>query len=142
MLSAEFIVTTISRVPCLNAMVTLIRPLFYFLKILIDGMKKRNFVRSESFLLLEQLRDLVSNAKSLGYHDDDIVKLTFKKILENGDTYSITELEDWFDSKVNSADRSVTDRVLNIAHYQKSKFEANNKFRIVSDGNDCNCNGH
>jgi hypothetical protein len=96
-------------------------------------------MRSESLLLLEQLQGLVSNAKSLGYHDDDLVKLTFKKILERGDTYSITELENWFASKVSSVDQSVIDRVLNIAHYQKSKFEANNKFRIVSDGNDCSC---
>ncbi len=84
----------------------------------------------------------MSNAKSLGYRDDDIVKLIFKKILESGDTYSITELEDWFGSKVDGDDRSVINRVLNIAHYQKSKFEANNKFRIVSDGNDCICDGH
>lgn len=99
-------------------------------------------MRSESFLLLEQLQGLVSNAKSLGYHDDDLVKLTFKKILESGDTYSIQELENWFVSKVNGVDQSVIDRVLNIAHYQKSKFEANNKFRIVSDGNDCGCGSH
>ncbi|MGB9002278.1 MAG: hypothetical protein WCC52_00540 [Nitrosotalea sp.] len=99
-------------------------------------------MRNESFLFLEQLQGLISNAKSLGYHDDDLVKLTFKKILESGDTYSITELENWFVSKVNGVDRSVIDRVLNIAHYQKSKFEANNKFRIVSDGNDCGCGSH
>lgn len=99
-------------------------------------------MRSESFLLLEQLQGLVSNAKSLGYNDDDLVKLTFKKILESGDTYSIVELENWFSGKVSGTDQSVIDRVLNIAHYQKSKFEANNKFRMVSDGNDCSCGGH
>lgn len=104
--------------------------------------EKRNFMRSESFLLLEQLQGLVSNAKSLGYNDDDLVKLTFKKILESGDSYSIAELENWFAGKMNGVDQSVIDRVLNIAHYQKSKFEANNKFRIVSDGNDCSCGGH
>lgn len=96
-------------------------------------------MRSESFLLLSQLQGLVSNAKSLGYHDDDLVKLTFKKILESGDTYNVAELENWFVSKVKGVDQSVIDRVINMAHYQKSKFEANDKFRIVSDGNDCGC---
>ncbi|NHI02495.1 hypothetical protein DYY67_0534 [Candidatus Nitrosotalea sp. TS] len=53
----------------------------------------------------------------------------------------LAELENWFAGKMNGVDQSVIDRVLNIAHYQKSKFEANNKFRIVSDGNDCSCGG-
>ncbi|MDE1726622.1 MAG: hypothetical protein KGH89_05090 [Thaumarchaeota archaeon] len=96
-------------------------------------------MKSESLLLLDALQDIAS-AASLGSQDEDLVKSVFKKILDSGDTYNMTELESWF-SKVVSANQSAVDRVLNIAHYQKSKFEARNKFRMISDGDDCGCGG-
>ncbi len=82
----------------------------------------------------------MSNVKSSGYRDEYIIKMTFKKY--KWGSYSITELKDWFGSKEVNGIVHVIDRILNMTHYQKSKFEANDKFRIVSDDNDCNCDGH
>jgi hypothetical protein len=44
----------------------------------------------------------------------------FKKILESGDTYSVTELENWFTTQPSIAEQPVVDRMINIVHYQKS----------------------
>ncbi|MGI0087363.1 MAG: hypothetical protein ACREBI_05330 [Nitrosotalea sp.] len=97
-------------------------------------------MRNESLLLLSQLQSLAS-VKSLESQDEDLVKSTFRKILESGDTYSVTELENWFERQASVAEQSSIDRMLNIAHYQKSKFEASSKFRMISDDNECGCGG-
>jgi len=99
-------------------------------------------VKIESLAMLQQLQNLMADLKSTGPSDEDLAKSTFKKILESGDTYSVTELENWFASQTNILEQAVIDRLMNIAHYQKSKFEANNKFRMISDGdNECSCGG-
>ena len=97
-------------------------------------------MRSDSLALLQQIRDLAENSKPLGQSDEDLVKSAFRKILESGDTYSVAELENWFTSQ-NTWEQPTIDRIMNIAHYQKSKFDASNKFRMISDGNECGCGG-
>ncbi len=92
-------------------------------------------------LLLNEVQRLVENSKHLGSQDEEFVKSAFKKILGNGDVYTVAELENLFLSQANAAEQSVIDRVMNIAHYQKSKFDASNKFRMISDGNECACGG-
>jgi len=100
-------------------------------------------MRDKSIELLQPLESLAENARPLEPSDEELVRSTFKKILEGGDTYSVAELENRFMQNAGAADRSVIDRIMNIAHYQKSKFEASNKFRVVSDGNECGCgSGH
>src|SRR5574337_9063 len=96
-------------------------------------------MKNESVLLLQQLQNLAAKTKSLDPLDEDLVKSTFRKILESGDTYNVAELENWFMREVNVEGQSVIDRMMNIAHYQKSKFEASNKFRMISDGHGCGC---
>ncbi len=98
-------------------------------------------MRNESLAMLQHLQSLVTNTKSLGTSDEELIKSTFKKILESGDTYNVIELENWFIVQANVVQQSVLDRIMNIAHYQKSKFEANNKFRMISDNDECGCGG-
>jgi len=98
-------------------------------------------MRNESLLLLHPVQNLVAGAKQLDSQGEDLVKSIFKKILESGDTYSVAELESWFVNQTGIVEQSVLDRIMNIAHYQKSKFEASNKFRMVSDGDECGCGG-
>ena len=96
-------------------------------------------MKTESLALLQPLQEMVTNSKTLEVQDEDLIKSTFKKILESGDTYNVMELEEWFASKASEGSQQIIDRMMNIAHYQKSKFDASNKFRMVSDGNDCSC---
>ena len=98
-------------------------------------------MRQESVILLNQLEKLSSNV-DLGPEDEEFIKDTFKKILEGGDNYNMHELENWFTNRDQKIEQQVLDRMMNIAHYQKSKIEASNKFRMVSDGGDCSCGGH
>lgn len=98
-------------------------------------------MRNESLSLLHPIQNLVVGTKHLDSKGEDLVKSTFKKILESGDTYSVAELESWFARQTDIVEQSVLDRIMNIAHYQKSKFEASNKFRMMSDGNECGCGG-
>ena len=78
----------------------------------------------------------------LGPEDEEFVKDVFKKILEGGDNYNMHELKNWFANRDQKIESQVLDRMMNIAHYQKSKFEANDKFRMISDGDGCSCGGH
>ncbi len=63
---------------------------------------KKEGVKIESLALLQQLQSLVKDSKSLGPADEDLVKSTFRKILESGDTYSVSELENWFVNQPNT----------------------------------------
>ena len=100
-------------------------------------------MKIESLALLREIRGLVTEVKSIGPSDEDVVKTVFRRILEGGDSYNVAEIEKWIVAEATGADQSVVDRIMNIAHYQKSKFEANNKFRMVSDDNECGCGcGH
>lgn len=99
-------------------------------------------MKIESLALLREIR-LIANANSIGPSDEEQIKSIFRRILEDGDSYNVAEIEKWINAEAGGANSVVADRIMNIAHYQKSKFEANNKFRMVSDGDECGCGcGH
>lgn len=98
-------------------------------------------MRSDSIELLHRLKPLTDGVVLLGPDAENQVKSTFRKILESGDSYNVLELEGWLAKNLDNPSEKVIDRVMNIAHYQKSKFEAENKFRMVSDNNECGCGG-
>ena len=52
------------------------------------------------------------------------------------------ELEHWFTNDDQKTEQKILDRIMNIAHYQKSKFDAENKFKIISNDDGCSCGGH
>jgi len=99
-------------------------------------------MRQDSTLLLIELQKLASNTKNLRPEDEEFVKSTFKKILEGGDNYNMHELENWLANENQKTEQRVLNRIMNIAHYQKSKFDAENKFKMISNGDGCNCGGH
>lgn len=99
-------------------------------------------MRIESLALLQPLHDLIAKSTPLGPSEEDLVKSAFKKILESGDTYNMADLEEWLASKANGSSQQIVDRLMNIAHYQKSKYDASNKFRMLSGENDCSCGGN
>jgi hypothetical protein len=90
-----------------------------------------------SFVLLSRLKSIESD-KLVGTEQDDLIRDTFKQILSNGDAYKIDEIEKWLDNeqKINPA---VAERILNVAHYQKAKYDAKNPLKIAHDG--CGCGG-
>ncbi len=93
-------------------------------------------LNSNSMMLLEQIKQITSETR-LKPEDEDTIKDIFKKILSNGDSYDLSEIENWI-STIQSL--SMGERIMNIAHYQKTKHVARNKLKMMPD--DCGCGGN
>ena len=91
-----------------------------------------------SLVLLNRLTSIDCN-ETLGNEQDDLIRDTFKKILSSGDIYKIEDIEKWLDS-VNVTNSVVAERILNVAHYQKAKHDANNPLKMAHDDS-CGCGG-
>jgi len=76
--------------------------------------------------------------KILSKEDEEMIKDAFRKILESGKTYSMYEVEEWLGIGT-SPSQDVFERIMNIAHYQKAKYEAKNRLKMMQDS--CGCGG-
>ena len=90
-----------------------------------------------SLTLLNQLKSIDCSG-ALGSEEDEMIKDAFKKILSSGDIYKIDEIENWLDANTQT-NPPVAERILNVAHYQKAKFDAKNPLKMADDG--CGCGG-
>lgn len=90
-----------------------------------------------SLVLLNHLKSINCD-KILGSEQDDLIQNTFKKILSSGDIYKIDEIENWLDGG-QQTHPIVAERILNVAHYQKAKFDAKNPLKMAHDS--CGCGG-
>ena len=86
---------------------------------------------------LNEIMTSVSSKKHLKPEDEIMIKRIFQNMLESGITFSIDEVESWFALEGSWHDKSTVERILNIAHYQQAKHDANNKLKFMSD--DCSC---
>ncbi|MEO9307024.1 MAG: hypothetical protein ABI342_01780 [Nitrososphaera sp.] len=87
----------------------------------------------KSLVLLNHLKSIIPSDDS-----QDLFKNTFKEILSNGDMYKIGEIEDWLAANMGE-NPSLSERILNAAHYQKAKYDAKNPLKFVQDS--CGCGG-
>jgi hypothetical protein len=90
----------------------------------------------KSLSLLNDLKSI--SLQPIGAKQDELIKEAFKKILSSGNTYKISDIEDWLDNNPQT-DSLISERILNIAHYQKAKFDARNPLKMVHDS--CGCGG-
>jgi len=90
-----------------------------------------------SLALLNQLKSIDCD-KILESRQNDLIQDTFKKILSSGDIYKIDEIENWLDDGQQTI-TIVAERILNVAHYQKAKFDAKNPLKMAHDS--CGCGG-
>lgn len=91
-----------------------------------------------SLVLLNRLTSIDCNG-TLGSEQDDLIQDTFKKILSSGNVYKIDDIEQWLDSNP-VTNPVVAERILNVAHYQKAKHDANNPLKMAHDDS-CGCGG-
>lgn len=91
----------------------------------------------KSLVLLNDLKSIDCSG-SLGTKQDDLIRDVFQKILSSGDAYKIDEIENWLDDNLQT-NSLVTERILNVAHYQKAKFDAKNPLKMAHDS--CGCGG-
>lgn len=97
-------------------------------------------MRDASIFRLNQVQSKVAGGMPLDAEAESLVKETFRNILESGDTYDVKDVENWL-VKGLCMDSPTCERIMNIAHYQKTKYEARNKLRMVSEGDKCGCGG-
>jgi hypothetical protein len=86
---------------------------------------------------LNEITTSVSSKKYIKPEDETMIKGIFQNILESGGIFNIDEIESWFALEGSWHDKSTVERILNIAHYQQAKYDANNKLKFTSD--DCSC---
>ena len=90
--------------------------------------------------LSERTLALLENLRSLGDKVDEegnsLIVNTFQQILSNGETYKINEIENWLETNPQIL---VSARILNVAHYQKAKFDAKNPLKMIQEN--CSCKG-
>lgn len=84
---------------------------------------------------LSKIAESVSSKGDLQSEDEEMIKEIFKNTLEDGNSFEINEIEDWF--SFGSLNNKLVDRIINIAHYQQAKYDANNKLKFISDS--CGC---
>ncbi len=92
---------------------------------------------NDIIIKLNEITTSVSNKKHLSQDDERLIKNVFKSIVEGGGRYDVHEIESWFALEGSWKDKSVVDRIINMAHYQQTKYEEKNNLKFVSD--DCSC---
>ncbi len=91
-----------------------------------------------SLALLNHLVTIDCN-ETLDRGQDDLIKDTFAKILSSGNIYKIDDIEKWLDTN-HVTNTVVAERILNVAHYQKAKYDAKNPLKMAHDDS-CGCGG-
>ena len=86
---------------------------------------------------LNEITTSVSSKKKLSQDDEEIIKNIFKEIVEGGGRYDVYEIESWFALEGSWKDKPAVERIVNMAHYQQTKFEEKNRLKFVSD--ECSC---
>jgi hypothetical protein len=92
---------------------------------------------NDVIIKLNEITASVSSKKKLSQDDENIIKNIFKEIVEGGGRYDVYEIESWFALEGSWKDKSTVQRIVNMAHYQQTKFEEKNRLKFVSDG--CSC---
>ncbi|MHB8601405.1 MAG: RING finger protein [Nitrosotalea sp.] len=90
-----------------------------------------------SLVLLNQIASIDCKG-TLDREQDELIKNTFEKILSSGNIYKIDEIEKWLEAT--NTNPVVSERILNVAHYQKAKHDAKNPLKMAHDDS-CGCGG-
>ncbi|HJW20687.1 MAG TPA: hypothetical protein VJ571_09060 [Candidatus Nitrosotalea sp.] len=93
----------------------------------------------KSLSLLNRLVTIDCNG-TLGREQDDLIRDTLAQVLSNGDIYKIDDIEKWLDAN-HVTNTVVSERILNVAHYQKAKHDAKNPLKMAHDDDSCGCGG-
>ena len=88
---------------------------------------------------LNEITSMIENKSQLTLENESLIKTVFREINENGERYDIDEIESWFENEGSWENKLVINRITNISHYQQTKYEQNNKFRMISDNDSCSC---
>ena len=86
-----------------------------------------------TIMRLNEITTRIKNKNQLSADDESFIKQIFREINEDGETYDVDEIESWFENEGSWKNKLVRNRITNISHYQQTRYEQNNKFRMISD---------
>lgn len=66
------------------------------------------------------------------------IKSIFRSILQSGQQYNVEEIESWFENEGSWHDHNVRTRITNISHYVQSRYEQQDKLKMLSEDS-CSC---
>ena len=92
-----------------------------------------------TIIRLNEITTRIQNKNQLSPDDESFIKQIFREINEDGETYDVDEIESWFENEGSWKNKLVRNRITNISHYQQTRYEQNNKFRMISDNDSCSC---
>ena len=88
---------------------------------------------------LNEITTMIPDKNSLKLEDEALIKEIFLKLLKSQENYNVDEIESWFKNEGTWKNKKSIIRITNISHYIQEKFQQNNKFRILSKDNSCDC---
>lgn len=88
---------------------------------------------------LNEITTMITDKNSLKPEDENFIKSVFKKMLEQGESYNVEEIESWFKNEGSWKNRNLISRITNMSHYIQQKYEQTNKFNILNDEHSCSC---
>lgn len=88
---------------------------------------------------LNEITTMITDKNSLQSEDENFIKSVFKKMLEQGESYNVDEIESWFKNEGSWKNRNLITRITNMSHYIQQKYEQTNKFNILNDEHSCSC---
>lgn len=80
---------------------------------------------------LNEITQLVENKSLLKESEITEIKNIFNDLLISGEYYNVDEIESWFENEGTWKNKLVRNRISNLSYYVQTKFEQNNKFRIL-----------
>ena len=100
---------------------------------------------NSTIMKLNEITTVIENKSSLTEENESFIKEIFKELNQKGERYDVDEIESWFENEGSWTSKDIRMRIVNISHYEQSKSEQTNKFKMISDscddGDSCSC-GH
>lgn len=95
---------------------------------------------NSAILSLNEITTQIPDKKSLTEKDEQLIRNTFTRILQNGDWYDVDEIQSWFENEGTWIHRPVIIRITNMSHYVQTKFQQRPaKLKMLSEQDDCGC---
>ena len=86
---------------------------------------------------LNEITTFVRDKSVLTEAEIDEIKSIFRRLVEGGEQYDVSEIEYWFRNEGSwNTERSIV-RIANMSGYVQDKFQQTSRLRILSDDHDC-----
>ena len=86
---------------------------------------------NSTIMKLNEITTMIENKSSLTKENESFIKEIFKELNQKGERYDVDEIESWFEKEGSWTSKDIRKRIVNISHYEQSKSEQANKFKMT-----------